>query len=388
MISTLRRIFRRLVPATPDSVRGDLLRLRYDRLTQTLPIFYIIIILIALAASFSAMHSNADIFSVGTPAIMSMVAVVRLFVWFKRKSKSPHEIVDTHLIAGRVTGFLVTSMAMTLIASGWSIWAWLMAGDAGRSNIATLIILGAILTLNCNMVHRLVASLTIILAIVPISLIMLIMGNATETMIGGCILILVVLQIRIIFQHHDQLVQSLVLHQQTRELANTDMLTGLANRRAFVSAMESRLADETGVKFSILMIDLDGFKLVNDRFGHLVGDALIQAVSERLRALESDALFPARLGGDEFGVILDGVNDETDLSGLVVSLTKSLSTPYKIDGNALTVRASIGTALYPENGNSFAALMQTADRALYAAKPKGKLAKGSDVARFEPRRAA
>jgi diguanylate cyclase (GGDEF)-like protein len=365
MASTIGHLFAGLVPPTPASARDDLARLQYERFTQTLPLFHIIVILMTLAAGYAALDSNSSAASMAVPAIVLTLTTYRLTVWFRRKSES----VDAALIPARVSGFLIVSVMLTLISSAWCVWAWLNADVGQRGNIPIFIIMGAIMALNCNMVHRLAAALTIIVGMMPITLVMLLRGQGIETIIGGCFFILAVLQIRIILQQHDQLVETIGLNQQTHILANTDALTSLANRRAFVSAVEKRLAEKPGSEFCLLMIDLNGFKKVNDCYGHLAGDALIEAVAGRLSIFENELIFPARLGGDEFGIIVDARSDTVDHLGVMAALTASLSAPYEIDGKVMTVFAAIGASHYPENGATFAELMQAADRALYAAKP-------------------
>jgi diguanylate cyclase (GGDEF)-like protein len=143
-----------------------------------------------------------------------------------------------------------------------------------------------------------------------------------------------------------------------RVLARTDDLTTLPNRRRLISEIQS-FATRKG---SLLLLDLDGFKPVNDSYGHQVGDKVLQQVAQRfLRALPSSALL-ARLGGDEFGILVDGSNES--VMEIALALRGTLSYPFIIDGHEITIGVSIGIA----DNDGAADLLQRADNAMYSAK--------------------
>jgi diguanylate cyclase (GGDEF)-like protein len=143
-----------------------------------------------------------------------------------------------------------------------------------------------------------------------------------------------------------------------RVLARTDELTTLPNRRRLISEIQN-FATRTG---SLLLLDLDGFKPVNDSYGHEVGDKVLQQVAQRFnRALPSSALL-ARLGGDEFGILVDGSNKS--VMEIALALRGTLSYPFVIDGHEIKIGVSIGIA---EN-NGADDLLLRADNAMYAAK--------------------
>ena len=143
-----------------------------------------------------------------------------------------------------------------------------------------------------------------------------------------------------------------------RVLARTDDLTTLPNRRRLISEIQS-FAIRKG---SLLLLDLDGFKPVNDNYGHQVGDKVLQQVAQRFtRALPSSALL-ARLGGDEFGILVDGSNES--VMEIALALRGTLSYPFIIDGHEITIGVSIGIA----DNDGAADLLQRADNAMYSAK--------------------
>ena len=160
---------------------------------------------------------------------------------------------------------------------------------------------------------------------------------------------------------------------QAHHLAYHDVLTGLPNRALFNdTADKALLRARHGEKMAVLLLDLDRFKNVNDRFGHLAGDALIQEVAKRLaRVLERPAAV-ARLGGDEFAILLEA-NDLADgIDTTLDRILEDLHRPYEILGNQAHVGVSIGVALAPEYGTDRTDLMRKADIALYRAKDEGR----------------
>jgi diguanylate cyclase (GGDEF)-like protein len=155
--------------------------------------------------------------------------------------------------------------------------------------------------------------------------------------------------------------------------ALNDALTGLPNRRLFSDRLGQTLAlaKRNGRMIALLYIDLDGFKLVNDSLGHPIGDSLLAQVAARFqtRVRRSDTL--ARLGGDEFTVILESLHAKEGAALAAKSLLDVLKPPFFVDGHQLTIGASVGISVFPDNGKDGDELMQQADSAMYAAKRDG-----------------
>jgi len=127
-----------------------------------------------------------------------------------------------------------------------------------------------------------------------------------------------------------------------------------------------------GPPFCIIFIDLDGFKTINDSLGHSVGDELLKVFSQALKRRLRSQDIVARLGGDEFVILLDGVGTRSEIEPIVNAILKRMETDFVIDNMPLRVTASLGVAMYPEDGNSVSTLLKNADIAMYDAKQHGK----------------
>jgi len=163
-------------------------------------------------------------------------------------------------------------------------------------------------------------------------------------------------------QHH--------MEQKLQHLARTDDLTQLPNRAEFNRALDTRLreAQATGAEVAVLLIDLDGFKGVNDALGHAAGDEVLRRVADRLRADYLKACFPARLGGDEFAVFVSLPGGRAALEPLVQRLLRNLHIVVDGPGQIASVTGTIGVAWSGVVGQSRPDLLRNADAALYEAK--------------------
>lgn len=156
-------------------------------------------------------------------------------------------------------------------------------------------------------------------------------------------------------------------------LAKRDPLTGLGNRLLFEEMLESSLAraERKNGKLAVLFLDLDRFKEINDSLGHPTGDLLLTLIADRIRKVIRNSDFAARIGGDEFTILVDEIHAYEDAVLVANKLLEAIAPPTAIRGHELNISASIGIALYPENGKTPIKLMQKADIALYEAKRHG-----------------
>jgi diguanylate cyclase (GGDEF)-like protein/PAS domain S-box-containing protein len=162
--------------------------------------------------------------------------------------------------------------------------------------------------------------------------------------------------------------------EKIQQMAYHDILTGLPNRKLFSDRLGIALAQaqRNQIKAGITMLDLDHFKGVNDTLGHDVGDLLLKAAAERLRAALRKGDTVARFGGDEFVLILPDLEVIEDAIQVVQKIVDSFRKPFLIDTHQLVVTTSIGIAIYPNDGTDEGILLKNADIAMYQAKQTGR----------------
>jgi diguanylate cyclase (GGDEF)-like protein/PAS domain S-box-containing protein len=161
---------------------------------------------------------------------------------------------------------------------------------------------------------------------------------------------------------------------RVRYLALHDALTGLPNRTLFMDRLSQDIARarRANSHVGLLLLDLDHFKNINDSLGHFVGDALLEAVAQRLRSVLRDCDTPARLGGDEFVIAAGDLTDVEGAERLALRISEVLAPEFLIEGHTLRISTSIGISLFPDDGDNAATLLQAADTAMYQAKRNGR----------------
>lgn len=162
--------------------------------------------------------------------------------------------------------------------------------------------------------------------------------------------------------------------QRIAQLAHFDLLTGLPNRTLFFDRLDQAVAraNRHNQRFAILYLDLDGFKQVNDVYGHQVGDGLLKLVAEHLNETTRHMDTIARIGGDEFVFILNNIDHAANVVLVASKIKESLSQPFVIDGNTCSVGCSIGISIFPDDTDNTEILVKMADDAMYMDKNNGK----------------
>lgn len=164
------------------------------------------------------------------------------------------------------------------------------------------------------------------------------------------------------------------IHDRLEHLAHHDMLTGMPNRVLFSErvAQSLALAERHHTRFALLQIDLDKFKPINDTYGHALGDKVLQESARRMNACLRESDTVCRIGGDEFVALVNDVQTGQDALTVAEKIRLALNEPMVVHGQTLSIAASIGVALYPEQGRDETTLARNADSALYQAKALGR----------------
>lgn len=177
---------------------------------------------------------------------------------------------------------------------------------------------------------------------------------------------------------NDTLANEITARKQVEKMiqymASHDDLTGLPNRALFRDRLDmaQNMALRNKAKLAILFIDLDGFKAVNDSYGHKVGDLLLQEVAKLLQATVRQSDSVARIGGDEFIILLYGINDKEDAAVVAEKILAAFKQPILLGGQSAKVGASIGISIFPDHSTDSKKLIACADDAMYGIKKSGK----------------
>lgn len=172
----------------------------------------------------------------------------------------------------------------------------------------------------------------------------------------------------------DELMRRLAAEREAHLSARKDTLTGLPNRKLFAERAGEALSDswKRGAECAVLFIDLDGFKPINDTWGHAAGDTALLEVANRLKSCMPENGMVARLGGDEFAVLFEAPQGASAAKELAQNILRVLERPFSIKGQRVTIGATIGIAVGPANGRRAEDLIHAADLAMYEGKRSGR----------------
>lgn len=353
----------RIFPPVPEAIRDDVALLRADRVETLTPMLFLMLAATTPTAIYGGVESVHWIVRLGFPVTLAVVCLFGFFFLLKTRGRrmGPRRARRVIKEATWLSG------TMGAMCSSWTVVNWLAAPPEHHSYYAMIMAMGSLATAYCLSSIRFATIVNLGIGLVPIMLLMLTSGNPPEFAAGTSLFVATAFLLRMIVQQHGQLVDLLQLQQQMRDLAHTDPLTGVSNRRELDARLDREIAAAgEGTRFAIALLDLDGFKPVNDLHGHAVGDALLCEVAARLSGACGHHAMVARQGGDEFAILVPAGSPllDTALAGHILAV---LAAPYRIEGKVIRVGASIGVATWPEQ-DSAQKLFEFADRAVYAAK--------------------
>jgi diguanylate cyclase len=337
--------------------------MRAKRLVVQTRYLYVGLLITVLPAMMSS-SKNAPYWAT---TILPMLIGGLLLVGFLTLIPVKPERISKRLASKFIRDATWSSPLVAMLCSSWCVVNWLYAPEAMRAYYPLILCMGSLATAYCLSPIRMAAILNMAIGLFPISGLMLLSGGLMDQVAATCILVAAIFLLQLIFDQHNQLVNLLNLQHEMEKQAHTDPLTGLLNRRALARQMETHMRNAGNPSFLLALLDLDGFKPINDEHGHGVGDALLCDVGQRLAAAAGDDAQVARLGGDEFAVLLPSGSGAT-VESLSNALLAALLPPFPIEGQRLRIGASIGLAQWPDDGTDMKTLFEKADKALYTVK--------------------
>ncbi len=360
-----------------DTQQSDLAAAQLIELQRQVPLLYLLLTVNAVAVAYTHRDIAPWALTVAVPFVLVSICVVRTLVWLVRRHQKtdPRDVVAKLRRTVRLAGIIAVAYIT------WSLVLNEYGGPYEQGHVAIFIAVTVIGCIFCLMHLPQAAVVVTLLVTIPYAIYYIHLGNTVFYAIALNILLVTVVMLQVLFNSFygfTRLIQSqAALAQKQSEterlalenarLAHTDMLTGLPNRRYFFTRLEDLIAASaaSGSAFTVGTIDLDRFKPVNDTYGHLVGDRLLDQVGLRLASFANDEIVVTRLGGDEFGFLIARPGPESLIVAQAIcdrlaSLTRSMPSRF---------RSAAPAGWRPFRGGTTAhTLFDRSDYALYSSK--------------------
>ena len=378
-MSQLRRLW--------DSLGGreggpELARSQFAAFTTQIPVLYAILVINMAALALTHVDSAPLWLSVGAPGVLSAMCVSRAVFWLRTSRAG----LSAEQAAARMRTTLPLAAAQAVCVTAWAIGLLPYGGPYEQVQVAFFISITVIGCIFC-MMHLLRAALLVSVVVVgPFVVACCLSGQPVLTAIAVNFILVTAAMVFILTRNYRdfaalvamqgevraQQAEAARLHEENLRLAEVDSLTGLPNRRCFLVGLDAALvaAARGRARFGVALLDLDGFKGVNDVHGHEAGDRLLAEVGRRLCDIAGPLVSVARLGGDEFGAILSGDPSEADVRAFGLRLHALLGAPYLRSDIAAEVAVSAGLVAFPSGGDTAKLLFERAEYALYYAKQR------------------
>jgi diguanylate cyclase (GGDEF)-like protein len=352
----LRALFR-ISGDNPELVQSQL-----RMFTSQVPLLYFMLLTNVIAISYTHFETSPRILTVFGSGLLGLICAVRLSLWvWTRKRK-----LSTDQVVRRLKGTVALAGILTVLFLSWGA-CLLPYGDAyAQGQIAFFFAITVIGCIFCLMHVRPAAFVVTIVGVVPAAALFMSLGRPTFFAMGVNLALVSVAMVHILITHSRDFANMIRLAEENSRLANLDVLTNLPNRRQFFDKLHEwlRNAARNDNRFVVGVVDLDGFKSVNDVFGHVTGDQVLIETGRRLKDISNEGVLLARLGGDEFGIILQGDVSEAQINDYGERICTALRSPFLLSNVTVQIAGSIGFATYPEAGTTPELLFERADYAL------------------------
>ncbi|WP_348042109.1 EAL domain-containing protein [Devosia sp.] len=357
----------------------ELIRSQARALSRHIPMMYGMLVINSLALAATHLSVAPPLLSIYIPAVLTALSIGRMILWWRTRNRVLDEVRALRLLRTMViiAGFLGLSF------SGWALSLYPYGNAFQQSHIAFYI---GITTIACffSLLHLRAAALIVAITVgVPFCLFFFISGNPVFValafnfllVVGALIMILLNTNrnfAELVNSRRDMVrsqVETQKLSDENYRLAHHDSLTGLPNRLQFFATLEKMLAEAeiSGRQIAVGRMDLDGFKSVNDIFGHVSGDRLLVEVGARLMAIRSPTTFIARLGGDVFALVMEGPVPDSRLTACGKTVCDTIRQPFTFPGVNVRITASVGFAS-SRVGDTAETIYDRADYASFVAK--------------------
>lgn len=381
-----RRLLSRLAGESHEA--NDALTAAYgENLAARLPMLYCVVLVNVVVLALSFRGEAPDYLTLWLPAFFVLAASTRALYWLPGKARHRDFATVQHDVAWLpARGFI--------LAFGLAVWALTLYqyGDTTQHSLVHYVTAITCFTGVLGMTHSPATAVTMALSVmIPSSVVFMLGDHPNRFAVVPLQIVVSVLLVMITRGHHRDFVslelsrQNLArrereaadLAERNHEQATRDPLTGAMNRRGILAQFAQALAAPSGVLPWLALVDLDGFKLINDTYGHVAGDAVLCAVSKRIDDMP-EIVAHGRLGGDEFAIVLPGRMTHDEVRTALEALTEHISRPIPCGDRMLAIRVSIG--VHRCTRNDVSGSLERADVALYKAKETRNAAIGEFTA--------
>lgn len=356
-----KRFARLANPEIPEEIKGEFVPLVAVRMQAQARLLFLALLITTPTAFIIAAPNASNWTRFGAPVAMALFCLAG-FASLSRKRMLAGSLRRSAKFIREAT---VVSSLIAVLCSTWCVMSWLGAPPHERIYYPVIIALGAFSTAYCLSSARIAALLNLAICLIPMLILLFTSDNPMDLAIAVSLTLTAVFQMHMIGAHHSGMVEQLSLQRSTRELAQSDPLTGLLNRRALIdNALD--LGNQGPLR--LILADIDHFKAVNDGFGHDVGDLVLREVAQKLAMRAEIMGSVARIGGEEFAIL--GLADELP-EGLALGILADIRSASLPHGGSVTVSLGQSDGLVTSE-EDWRRLYQQADRALYQAKREGR----------------
>lgn len=363
----MRRLTAPFTAPVPLALRRRLVLQQHNRLGRFVPMLCLLMSANAVAMSL-AVYGDLPWWQQFLPPALLVSTCFAVMGWRGHVRRLPR--VSPHSAMRHLRQTVPVAAALGLVAGLWALNAFNETERYYCMVAPVFIGIAAVVCSTCLLSVPRAAIAAMVCAVAPVAIRMALYDNLGVRAMAVMMVLLLLMQARVVLFTFRETVAMLSMQQGLRRAANTDALTGLANRAAFRRALATRVADESPVL--LVLADLDGFKRANDTYGHQAGDAVLAEVALRLRRLGTRAASIARLGGDEFALLFDIPQGDEAARAQIATIRAVIGLPIVWGNAVMSVDVSIGTAAFPVEAAETEALIHLADSRLYTDKARHK----------------